>query len=115
MPSVTKTRTDLVNRAAKKAMLVASGQSLETDDQETIDEAVDGMLADLAARRVVYVANDDDIDISIFEWLADILAETVAPDFGKPRDLTKIAVAEQALYAINMSRPTYEVLEGEYF
>lgn len=115
MPAVTKTRADLVERAAQKGMLIAAGQSLEAEDQVVIDGAVDGMLAEYEARNIVSVADEDNIDLAIFEQLAEILGQRVAPDFGKQTDLTRIAAAEQVLYAVGMSQPTYEVLEAEHF
>jgi hypothetical protein len=115
MPVTTKTRAQLVTRAAQKGMLIAAGQSLEAEDQALIDAAVDGVLADLNARNIVTVADESAIEIELFEWLADILYETSAPDFGKPRDYDKILFAEQRLNAINMARPTYEPLEVDHF
>lgn len=115
MPVTSKTRAELVTRAAQKGMLIAAGQSLEAEDQAVIDAAVDGVLADLNARHILTVADEEEIELSVFEWLADILYETAAPDFGKPRDLGKIAYAELMLHAVQMARPTYEPLETEHF
>lgn len=102
-----KTRAELVTRAAQKAQLIASGQSLEAEDQQLIDASVDAVLVDLAVRNVVYVPNDEEIDLAVFEWIADILSDAIAPDFGKPRDADKVQTAEFRLKQVLMSGPTY--------
>lgn len=115
MPVLTKTRTELVNRAAKKLQIVASGQSLESEDFDSIDDVVDSTLADLSARHVITIGDDEEIPIEVFEFLADCLAYMVAPDFGIPRDEQKRLIAEDALKTAVATRPTYEVMVGEYF
>lgn len=115
MPVLTKTRAQLVTRAARKARLIAAGQSLETEDSTVIDDAIDGMLADLAARSVVYVADDTAIDIAVFESLADVLAEVIAPDYGKPRDMNAVTAAEMRLRTATSTAPTYEPLKATYY
>lgn len=115
MPDLTKTRIELINRAARKAMLIASGQELEAEDSEVIDEAIDGVLADLAERGVVYVSDADAVDIAVFEWVADILAQKTAPDFGKATDFNAIEFAEQKLRVITSAKATYEVLKAEHW
>lgn len=113
--ALTKTRIQLVNRVATKLMIVGSGQSLPAEDFNVIDDIVDSVLADLNARTIIYVDDSDAVDIAAFEWIADVLADTAAPDFGIPRDPNKVAIAEMRLQEINAGRPTYEPMVAEYF
>src|ERR1044072_5959487 len=115
MPDLTRTRTALISRVARKARLTASGQSLETDDSAVIDDVIDGVLMDLAARDVVYVGDAEAIDNTVFEWVAAIIAELIAPDFGKQTDYNLIELAERKLRAITSAGGTREVLKTEYF
>lgn len=111
----TKDRDELVQRAAQKLGIVGSGQSLEAEDGALIDDAVDALLSDLAARGVVYVADDEEIDAALFEYLAMLLANAVAEDFGKPMDAGKISFAEGRLRTIASGGPTYEVQKATYY
>lgn len=112
---ITKTRAELVTRALRKLLVVGSGQSPEDEDTELVDEVVDATLADLASRRVVYIANEDAIDVAVFEWVADILSDNVAQDFGKSRNPAMVEYAEAKLKAITATTPTREVLAVDYF
>jgi len=112
---ITKTRGDLVTRSLGKLLVHGSGKSPEDEDTELVDGVVDAVLADLSARRVVYVANEDEIDVAVFEWVADCLADTVAPDFGKARNPGMVEYAEARLKAVLATTPTYEPLRVDYF
>ena len=112
---ITKTRAELVTRALRKLLVVGSGQSPEDEDTELVDEVVDAVLADLAARSVFYVANEGAIDVAGFEWIADCLADAVAPDFGKSRNPAMVEYAEAKLKAIKATSPTREVLAVDYY
>lgn len=112
---ITKTRAELVVRALRKLLVVGSGQSPEDEDVALVDGVVDSTLADLASRGVVYVANEDEIDVAVFEWIADCLSDNVAADFGKARNPAMVEYAEGRLRVITSTRPTYEVLKSEYF
>lgn len=111
---ITKTRDQLVDRALEKLGVVGSGQSAEAEDQARVDSVVDATLGDLAARRIIYVANEDAIPVEWFEWLADLLADNVAEDFGRVRDATKRLYAESMLRNLVAGMPTYEPLKVEY-
>lgn len=112
---ITKTRAELVIRALRKLLVVGSGQSPEDEDVALVDEVVDSTLADLATRRVVYIANENEIDVAVFEWVADVLADNVAADFGKARNPAMVEYAEAKLKAIGATTPTREVLAVDYY
>lgn len=110
-----KTRANLADRALRKLLVVGSGQPVDSEDRETADNAIDSVLADLSVRNIYSVADEDDIDEAAFEWLALILSDTIAPDFGMPMDPNKRAYAENMLRRLNASGPSYEVMKAEYF
>lgn len=111
----TKTRIELVNRVGALLMVVSSGNALESDDQQSIDAVVDTVVSDLATRGVVSVMNIEEIELAVFEYVAQIIADFCAPDFGQERNPQKIEYCEGKLYALGMSSPTYETAKGEYF
>jgi hypothetical protein len=115
MSEATRTRDQLIARALTKLTVIGSGQSPDAEDRATVDDAVAGVLADLAARGVVEVANDDEIAIEWFESLAEILAQHVAADFGRERDAERIARAEAALIKKTVPGPTYQIQRADYF
>lgn len=112
---MTKTRIELINRAASKLMIKAAGQSLEDEDSEVIDAAIDAVLADLSTRGVVSVQDVNAIELDVFEWIAEIVADFCATDFGQERDPQKVEYCEAKLFAVGMALPTYEPLRPEYF
>lgn len=85
MTDTVKTRSELIEMAADELGIVASGQSLEPEDQQKIDSRVDGMFAELGSRGVCTVGDDDAIPIELSETLAILLANACATVFGKPR------------------------------
>ena len=110
-----KTKDELIARALVKLLVIGAGQSPDAEDAACVDDAVDGVLADLAARGVADVVDADDIPIAWFENIAEILAQSVANDFGAQRDDTRIALAEMALRRKNASSATSEAQRVEYF
>jgi hypothetical protein len=115
MTEATKTRGQLVTRALVKLTVIGSGQSPDSEDTATVDDAVDGVLADLSARGVIDVPDDDAIPTEWFEDLATLLAQAVANDFGKEADPVKVQRAEMALIKKTVPGPTYQTQRGEYF
>jgi hypothetical protein len=110
-----KTRDNLADRALQKLRVVGAGQPVDSEDHETADGVIDAVLADLEARDVYSVADLEDIDIAAFEWLALVLADTLAPDFGQAMDPNRRAYAERMLLWIGSTSPTYQTQTAEYF
>lgn len=115
MAVTTKTRAQLVERALQKLLVVGAGQSAEAEDAAATDAVVDAVLADLSARAVYTVTDEAEIDVAAFEWLADILADTVAPDFGAARSAERVMRAEAMLRKLGAMVATYEPLRATYY
>ena len=104
-------RSALILAALIEVGAVASGQPASAEDVAAVDARVDPMLADLAARGIAYVADADAIEDAIFSHLLRILAEHVAPMFGRPTDWAVIEEAERRLRVIaNVGRGSRRTL-----
>lgn len=115
MVDITKTRTDLKMRAAKSLAIVEPGEALSTEDDETLDDLVDPLIAQLAADQIVYIDDSEAIDVAYFLPLARLLANMAGPDFGSPINEDAKTRDENILKRLTSTRPTYEVARGEYF
>lgn len=113
--NTTKTRAQLVTRALQKLGIVGEGQSENADDAAQVDASVDAVLADLAARGIIDIAAEDQIEVAVFEWLAICLAGMVAMDFGNSFDPALVERAEYKLRVITSAGPTYETMKVDYF
>lgn len=112
---MSKTREQLANRALDKLRIVGLGQSPEAEDTEKMDGIIDSFDAWVSSVHIYTIADIDEIEEDAFEWLADLLAWFGAPDFSKTREDAMKMTAERELNRITASRPTYQVLETEYF
>lgn len=112
MPVLSKTRADLVARALELNGLVAP---YEAENADATDSKVDTLFATLSARNIYTVGDDEEIDLQAFEPLAAVLADLVAPRFGRARDPVTVGLAERTLIQIGVSQPTYEPLVVNYF
>lgn len=114
---MSKTRTQLANRALEKLRVVGLGQSPEAEDTETVDGVIDSFAEFLTSTTppIYTIADLSDIEESAFEWLADYLAYFVAQDFQKVQDDGIRQRAEYMLRRLTTSGPTFETLRAEYF
>jgi hypothetical protein len=83
--ATTKTRDELIEMAGEELLVIGSGQSLEDEDQEKIDNRVDNLFGELSSRGVCYVANDAEIPAEWCGPLAELLANECARIFGKQK------------------------------
>lgn len=115
MVDTTKTRDQLIQRAAVNLGLVQPGESLSSEDQETLDNLVDPLLAQLLADDIVYVDDSEAIDVSIFLPLAAVLANYAGPSFGAPINDAALYRDQETLRRITASRPTYSTQKAVYY
>lgn len=115
MVDLTKTRSQLKERAAKDLGIIEPGETLSAEDDETFDGLVDPLIAQLSAEGVVYIQDDDAIEVEYFLPLARLLANMAGPDFGSPINEDAKAQDERTLRRISSAKPSYEVLKVEYF
>lgn len=115
MADVTKTRTDLIERAATELGALPSGETLSDEDSATIDNLVDPLQMQLSMDGVVDIGDIEQIPSEYFLPLAKLLANVAAPSFGQQENPDVKAMNEQILRKLTASKPTYEVQKAVYF
>lgn len=91
------TRAELIEAVADELRLTSVGQSLAVEDSEKIDSKIDGVLADLAGRQVIYVGDADNVPDAAAEYLAVIIKDACASAFGQQRDPALRELMEEKL------------------
>lgn len=107
--ATTKTRAELIQSALEEIKVLAAGQSPSAEDSDKVERALEPMLAELAAREIVYIADSDEIPLAVFGPLSRRLGAEIAGAFGATGP--SIEDEEWRLSRITASRPTYEPLE----
>lgn len=112
----TKTRAELVVMALDELGVTDSANDPEAEDVAKVDERVDGLLGELAARGVVFVANQDEIPIEQSGPLAELLANEVAAVYGKAKKSPpERLLIEQRLRTMTAAETTNEPVRGTYY
>ena len=91
--TTTYTREILANEALDILQRVGLGQSPDAEDTAKVILKIDALVAELASRNIVEIADTDDIQPEYFNSLAELLANECAPNFGGQKNP---AVKEQA-------------------
>ena len=112
---ITKNRTQLVREAADKLNIVGTGQPLEPEYAERIDQCVDPLILQLSMDAICEVANTDHIPSEWFDSIAGLLANVCAPYAGKLFDPQVKEYYESRLRRLTAHGPHYAVLEVEYY
>lgn len=115
MVDVTKTRNQLIERAGINLGLVQPGEALSTEDKSTLDNLVDPVIQQLAADRIIYIQDDDAIEVAVFLPLAAILANHAGPSFGSPINDAALMRDENTLRRINSTNANSETLKARYY
>lgn len=111
-----KTREDLITATLQLLNAIAAGQAPEAEDVETIDGLIDGKVAELNRRDIIFFTDTEEFDDEFVDPLATILADMAAPTFGQGRKPESVAEAIARLYAMRPS--TYvsgSAQQTEYF
>jgi hypothetical protein len=115
MADLTKTRSQLKERAAKDLGIIEPGETLSAEDEETFDGLVDPLIAQLSLDNIVYIQDDDAIEVAYFLPLARLLANIAGPDFGSPINEEAQKKDENTLRRLSASKPSFEALKVEDF
>jgi hypothetical protein len=94
MVDITKTRSQLKERAAKDLGIIEPGETLSTEDDETFDGLVDPLIAQLAADAIVYIQDSEAIEVELFPAAGKAAGEYRGPDFGSPINEARQATDE---------------------
>lgn len=112
---ISKTRHELIREAADKLSIVGTGQGLEAEYAQRLDNAIDPLFLQLAQDGICEVVNPDLIPSEWFDSLAGLLANQCASVGGKAFDPSIKKFYEDMLKRVNASNPSYNVLEIEFF
>lgn len=115
MSDTTKTRTDLIERAATELGALPSGQPLSDEDAATLDALVDPLLRQLASDDVVEVADSNAVPAEFFLPVARLLANEASPSFGIAYSLEAKLENERQLRRLVAPRPTRERQKATYY
>lgn len=123
MTQVYYTRDQLILAVLEELKVTAHGQAPNADEWDTVDDHIDPGLAELSARKIVYVGNPDEIPIEIFSSLAQAMARFVSNQFSIPVDeADKMFYEEDSpfspeskLRAMRRSIGTYPPQRPDYF
>lgn len=115
MPDLSKTRSQLIERAAKDLGIIEPGETLSTEDRETFDGLVDPLIAQLSAESIVTIQDDEAIENEYFLPLARLLANIAGPDFGSPINEVAKMQDEKILRKLSTAAASSETLKAKYF
>ena len=91
-----KDRTDLIHRALRNLGVLPQGTAPNAEEYQSVSDLVDGVLAELNARDIIYIPSADLLEEEFLQPLGHILAWRAAPEFGAAADQALAALAEQA-------------------
>ena len=111
----TKTKQEFITRALEILFVLQAGQAPSAEDADTVSNAVRPLLDRLDKDGTISVANEDMIDTSVFEPLANLMANEVAETFGAPFDQARQDRAIYQLKRVTVGRPTYETLSVDVY
>jgi len=102
--STTRTRRELIDAVLDNLGILVPGQAPSDEDVSAVDDHVDATIAELEAQEITYVADlgtpsppsGGQIELSIFNSLADCLAWAVAPRFNLAGDPALKVISDQA-------------------
>lgn len=110
-----KTRDELVRKAISLLQQEGAGQSVDSEDYATFDEAIPPLLAELSEAEIVTVGDVEAIDDAVFLPLARILMNEVGEDFGRPTSEDFRTAQERRIHRVLAAKPAYTTLAADYF
>ena len=97
------TPDDLIRPALQKLGVVSAGQPIAAEDSAVVRDSIPGKLEELNQRGLGYY--EYEFGQQYVEWLAILVAQGVALEFGASIDANSIALAEQRL---RQMQPIYD-------
>ena len=114
MVDISKTREDLIHRAATEVGALVVGQSLSSEEYAAIDNLVDPLVQQLSFDGVVHVQDTNAIQPEYFIPLGRLLANEAAISFGQAYSRDVKIINETILLRLTAMRPTFETLENSF-
>ncbi len=110
-----KSREQLITRTLQKLKVLAAGQQPSAEDAQVVRDEIPAVLSDLSKRRVYTVGDPDQIEDEAYVHLADILAVSLAGDFGVEQDESKRLLAEGRLRMLMAETLSGQAQQTDYF
>ena len=114
-----KNRTDLITRALRNLGALPQGQSPNVEEQQSLSDLIDAMIADLAAREITLLTIDPDaFDDQYLIPLGLTLAWAAASEFGQDGNQNLLGLAVQAelkLKKMTVAQYTRRIAHGQYY
>lgn len=112
---MSKTSAQLVARALNKLGAVGAGQAPSAEDAALVEDEIAPLMDDLMVRGIYAWGDPDAIDDAAFLHVADLLANSVARDFGRQQDETLRLMAEKRLRELEPMVLSGQAQKAEYF
>src|SRR5262245_12865159 len=109
------TRRELIDQAATKVGALAAGQTLEDEDLDAFRVQAIALFDQLAEDEILSIGDDDAIPASWCPYLATLLANLAAPDYGQAFDIAVKQANEAILRKLVRAKDTFERQTPEYF
>jgi len=111
----TFTRREMIDQAAFKLGALATGQTLSAEDLAALDTITTMLLDQLAEDEIVFIADDSEIPASWVPYIAGLLANLAAPDYGGSFSGDTKNRLEYVLRKLVRGKETYEEQTPDYF
>ena len=117
------TRRDLVDNILGEMSLVASGQAPAPEDVSQVDRLIEPTVARLQALEILGDFDLDNVPDEFFSPVSILIADALLGQYGIPHGNeadpgawnAKIARATDEMRVMRAMRPTYSVLQVNYF
>ena len=90
-------QTQLITAVLQELMVVGQGETPSTADSAIVESLLPGIKADLATRRVVTISDMNAVADTLYADLIKLVAEHVAPRFGRPTNPKSLEAFEARL------------------
>lgn len=111
----TFTLAELIDQAATKVGALGVGQALGAEDFAKFKEFSVALFDQLEQDEILSIADQDEIPAALAPYLATLLANLAAPDFGAPFDMSVKEQNEAVIRRLVRGTVTYEPQTPEYF
>lgn len=117
------TRRDLVDNILSEMSLVAAGQAPAPEDVAIVDAAIEPAVARYQALEILADIDLDNIADELFTPVSIFVADSLLSKYGIPRGneadpgswAAKLARSIDQMHTMRAMRPTYSVLQVNYF
>jgi len=111
----TFTRRQLIDQAAFKLGALSVGQVLSAEDLTALNDTASMLFDQLSEDNILTIGDDDAINASWCPYLATLIANLAAPDYGQQSSNDVKVINESILRRLVRGTETYEPQTTDYF